>query len=323
MVKHEGPRSGQQRPETVAVGVEEEFHIVDRQTRRLTAPTDRFVKSLPDDRFGSELQRSVVEANSRPWIRLADLAEDIAALRQTVIAAADLSTAQNALSAIQSSAQTTLNDLATWTPSANSGASLQNMGQSALQSLIASTNATSGDQYVFGGINSAVAPMADYYSTPTSAAKTAIDQAFQTTFGVLPSDPGRGEHLGVGHAELSFRAVRRAVYGRVALRSADWSSASSANTSESWCATLDRAPAAVTDASAGMLVLPGKVSSVKVSKATPPGSTPAEACSSQPSLRVASLPATRPSNPIERVPPGAPGTNPRAGSWKRSPRPEE
>jgi flagellar hook-associated protein 3 FlgL len=105
------------------------------------------------------------------------------------IVSTSLSTAQSALSAISSSAQTTLNDLAAWTPSANSGASLQNMGQSALQSLIASANATSGDQYVFGGINSAVAPMADYYSTPASAAKTAIDQAFETTFGVLPSDP--------------------------------------------------------------------------------------------------------------------------------------
>ena len=31
----------------------------------------------------------MVEANSRPWIRLADLAEDIAALRRTVIAAAE------------------------------------------------------------------------------------------------------------------------------------------------------------------------------------------------------------------------------------------
>jgi flagellar hook-associated protein 3 FlgL len=105
------------------------------------------------------------------------------------VVSTSLSTAQSALSAIRSSAQTTLDDLATWTPSANSGASLQNMGQSALQSLIASTNATSGDQHVFGGDNSSVAPMADYFSTPTSAAKTAIDQAFQATFGALPSDP--------------------------------------------------------------------------------------------------------------------------------------
>jgi flagellar hook-associated protein 3 FlgL len=141
----------------------------------------------------------------------------------------NLSTAQNALSAIQSSAQTTLNDLVAWTPSANSGASLQNMGQSALQSLIASTNTTSGDQYVFGGINSAVAPMADYYSTPASAAKTAIDQAFQTTFGVLPSDPGAANIS--ASAMQSFLSGPFAALFQGASWSADWSSASSVNTS--------------------------------------------------------------------------------------------
>ena len=78
----------------------------------------------------------------------------------------NLATAQNALSAIGASAQTAMSALTVWTPSANSGATLQTTGQSALQALIASTNATSGDQYVFGGINSSVAPMADYYSTP-------------------------------------------------------------------------------------------------------------------------------------------------------------
>jgi flagellar hook-associated protein 3 FlgL len=140
-----------------------------------------------------------------------------------------LSTAQSALSAISSSAQTTLNDLTTWTPGANSGASLQNIGQSALQSLIASANATSGDQYVFGGINSAVAPMADYYSTPASAARTAVDQAFQTAFGVLPSDPAA--------ANISASAMQGFLSGPFAALfegaswSADWSSASSANTS--------------------------------------------------------------------------------------------
>jgi flagellar hook-associated protein 3 FlgL len=140
-----------------------------------------------------------------------------------------LSTAQSALSAISSSAQTTLNDLTTWTPGANSGASLQNIGQSALQSLIASANATSGDQYVFGGINSAVAPMADYYSTPASAAKTAVDNAFQTAFGVLPSDPAA--------ANISASAIQSFLSGPFAALfqdpswSSDWSSASSANAS--------------------------------------------------------------------------------------------
>ena len=141
----------------------------------------------------------------------------------------NLSTAQSALSAIQSSAQTTLNDLAAWTPSANSAASLQNMGQSALQSLNAAANTTSGGQYVFGGINSAVAPTADYYSTPASAAKTAIDQAFQTTFGVLPSDPGAANIS--ASAMQSFLSGPFAALFQGASWSADWSSASSVNTS--------------------------------------------------------------------------------------------
>ena len=145
------------------------------------------------------------------------------------IVSTSLSTAQSALSAISSSAQTTLSNLAAWTPGANSGASLQNIGQSALQSFIASANATSGDQYVFGGINSAAAPIADYYSTPASAAKSAIDQAFQTAFGVLPSDPAA--------ANISASAMQGFLSGPFAALfqgaswSADWSSASSDNTS--------------------------------------------------------------------------------------------
>ena len=144
------------------------------------------------------------------------------------IVSTSLSTAQSALSAISSSAQTTLSNLTAWTPGANSGASLQNIGQSALQSFIASANATSGDQYVFGGINSAAAPIADYYSTPASAAKSAIDQEFQTAFGVLPSDPAA--------ANISASAMQGFLSGPFAALfqgaswSADWSSASSDNT---------------------------------------------------------------------------------------------
>jgi flagellar hook-associated protein 3 FlgL len=140
-----------------------------------------------------------------------------------------LSTAQSALAAIQKSAQTTLDNLAAWTPVGDSGPSLQNMGQSALQSLISGANTTSGDQYVFGGINSAVAPVADYYSTPPSAAKTAVDQAFQTTFGVLPTDPGAANIS--ASAMQSFLSGPFAALFQGASWSTDWSSASSVNTS--------------------------------------------------------------------------------------------
>jgi flagellar hook-associated protein 3 FlgL len=145
------------------------------------------------------------------------------------VVSTNLSTAQNALTAIKSNAQTTLNNLAAWTPSGTSGASLQNMGQSALRSLISGANTTSADQYVFGGIDSADAPVADYYSTPASAAKTAVDQAFQTIFGVLPSDPAAAN---ISASDMqSFLSGPFAALFQGASWSADWSSASNENTS--------------------------------------------------------------------------------------------
>jgi gamma-glutamyl:cysteine ligase YbdK (ATP-grasp superfamily) len=59
----------------VTVGVEEEFHIVDLATRQLTAQADKLMERLPDGSFSWELQGSVLEANSRPWAGLLDLAE--------------------------------------------------------------------------------------------------------------------------------------------------------------------------------------------------------------------------------------------------------
>jgi carboxylate-amine ligase len=73
----------------VAAGVEEEFHIVDLATRRLAGQAGSLMEQLPAGSFSFELQRSVLEANSRPWTSLTDLAGDIAALRQAAIAAAE------------------------------------------------------------------------------------------------------------------------------------------------------------------------------------------------------------------------------------------
>ncbi|WP_433256681.1 glutamate--cysteine ligase [Streptosporangium sp. CA-135522] len=73
----------------IAVGVEEEFHVVDVDTRHLVPRAGVLLEQLPADRFTHELQRSVVEANSRPFVRLEDLGHDLTALRRTVIEAAD------------------------------------------------------------------------------------------------------------------------------------------------------------------------------------------------------------------------------------------
>jgi flagellar hook-associated protein 3 FlgL len=144
------------------------------------------------------------------------------------LVAMNLATAQTALGSMSSSTEATLSDLIAWSPSANSGATLQTMGQSALQGLIASANATSGDQYVFGGINSSVAPMADYYSTPTSAAKTAVDAAFQTAFGCLPTDPAAAS-ITPAQMQAFLSGPFAALFSGTNWTS-DWSSASSDNT---------------------------------------------------------------------------------------------
>jgi flagellar hook-associated protein 3 FlgL len=136
-----------------------------------------------------------------------------------------LSTAQAALTDINSSAQSTLNNLATWTPTANSGDTLQNMGQSALQSLIASTNATSGDQYVFGGINSSVAPLPDtatnnFYSTVTSAVQLDFTNDFSP-------DPATAD---ASQANTFLNDVAT-LFTNSNWTAAGWSQASSQNTS--------------------------------------------------------------------------------------------
>jgi len=72
----------------LTVGVEEEFHTVSLSTRRLTAQGARVLEQLPAGKFSAELHQTMVEANSRPHVRLADLAADIAALRRAAITAA-------------------------------------------------------------------------------------------------------------------------------------------------------------------------------------------------------------------------------------------
>jgi YbdK family carboxylate-amine ligase len=86
---HTGRPPARQHPDSVAVGVEEEFHTVGLRTRRLAAQAGHILAQLPAGSFSSELHQSVVEANSRPHIRLTDLAADIAALRRAAIDTAE------------------------------------------------------------------------------------------------------------------------------------------------------------------------------------------------------------------------------------------
>jgi flagellar hook-associated protein 3 FlgL len=144
------------------------------------------------------------------------------------LVATNLSTAQDTLSTMSSSARSIAASLTSWMPGTGAGAQLATMGVSALQGLTALANATSGEIYVFGGINSSTAPLADYFSIPVSAARNAVYQAFLTTFGCLPTDPGAAN---ITASQMqSFLSGPFAGLFSSANWTSNWSSASSVNT---------------------------------------------------------------------------------------------
>ncbi|HXW70752.1 MAG TPA: flagellar hook-associated family protein [Methylocella sp.] len=99
-----------------------------------------------------------------------------------------LSTTQSILQTLQSSAQDLLNDLLEGNSNNSNAATIQLQGQNDLQGLITSLNSSLGGDYIFAGINTAVAPITDYYSAG-AANKAAVDNAFTAAFGMSQTDP--------------------------------------------------------------------------------------------------------------------------------------
>ncbi|MGD1015727.1 MAG: flagellar hook-associated family protein [Roseiarcus sp.] len=135
----------------------------------------------------------------------------------------NLTTTQDALNSILTDAQSAASSLTTWTSgSADAGSTLQTLGVNALQSLIATTNTTSNGQYVFGGVNSSVAPMTDY-----STAQNTITTAFENYFGFAPTDAAAASVTG---AQMqTFLSSTFASQFSGSGWTTNWSSASSVN----------------------------------------------------------------------------------------------
>ena len=70
-----------------SLGVEEEFHLVDLQTRRLTARAQEVLRGLSDT-YVPELQRCVVEINSNVADTLRGLSADLRDQRRVLVNAA-------------------------------------------------------------------------------------------------------------------------------------------------------------------------------------------------------------------------------------------
>ncbi len=99
-----------------------------------------------------------------------------------------LSTTQNNLSNLQSSAQTLLNSLISGNGSTTGAASIQSTSAGGLSSLISTLNSTLNGDYLFAGINTGTAPITDYNGA-SAPNKQAVDTAFSTAFGMAQTSP--------------------------------------------------------------------------------------------------------------------------------------
>jgi flagellar hook-associated protein 3 FlgL len=133
------------------------------------------------------------------------------------------------LSSITASAQKAASDLLPLVNSSTQGATLQTVGQANLQQLTAAANTTSGTVFVFGGDNARVAPLNDFYASPTSNAKTSVDNAFQTYFGFSIGSP-----LASTITDTQMQSFLTGPYAALfsnASWTSDWSNASNQNMS--------------------------------------------------------------------------------------------
>ncbi len=109
--------------------------------------------------------------------------------------AARLQQQQSALDTMRSGADDFMQTLITAQTSGKDG-SLVQAAQSALSGLTQAINVSDGHDYLFAGINSSTAPLADYDSGPGAA----VTAAFTAKFGFPPDDPAAADITG---AEMS------------------------------------------------------------------------------------------------------------------------
>ena len=98
-----------------------------------------------------------------------------------------LDVAQQRVGVLIDTAEAFQKDMLAARNSANGGGIVAQPASANLQSLIATLNVTMDGQYLFGGINTGVAPVNGYAAG--SPSKTAIDAAFVATFGFPQSSP--------------------------------------------------------------------------------------------------------------------------------------
>ena len=96
---------------------------------------------------------------------------------------------QNVISSLTAGAQSLMQNMAGATSNGSISA-FASVAQQNLQDMANQLNTSQNGSYIFGGVNSGTPPMTNYESSPTSAAKTAMDASFTTAFGMSQSSAG-------------------------------------------------------------------------------------------------------------------------------------
>lgn len=135
---------------------------------------------------------------------------------------------QNVLTNLRGAGQELLNSLSVAHSGTSDPSIAQVRAETAMNSFIAGLNTTVNGEYIFGGINNQEKPVADYYSTPQSAARQAVADAFMTRFGVAQSSPAAANITAADMQDFLDNEFA-ALFDEPAW-TADWSQASSENT---------------------------------------------------------------------------------------------
>jgi flagellar hook-associated protein 3 FlgL len=133
-----------------------------------------------------------------------------------------LSTTENVLSNLQSSAQSLLNSLIGGSGTGSNASTIQASATNSLQLLISSLNTSVNGEYIFAGTNTANPPITNYYAQG-STNKAAVDGAFLATFG-FPQTSSSVSSIS-GADMQSFLNTQFAPLFQGASWSGDWSSA--------------------------------------------------------------------------------------------------
>lgn len=104
---------------------------------------------------------------------------------------------------------------------------VQTEAQSRLEGFLDTMNTSSGNGYLFSGVNSDVKPLAEYFDNPAPASRQGVADAFLAEFGITQSDPA-AQNISAADMQTFLDTTFADLFNDPSW-STDWSSASSQN----------------------------------------------------------------------------------------------